>query len=216
MIPLDRIQEDLAALQIWAEEGKPLPFIDEGQDFIVGEPMAEAELSKFENDFEVSLPPEYRSFLQRFGDARVGPGQFRRLGETLTARSKRAFPLQEPFLGCFSVSHQELSQQRQSEEFGRLLQRWQSIPKEDGILAITDYGCAIYGVLILNGAHRGQVWIQHGDSAYYGPFGGSELLHDESASADWKATDHPREYSFFEWYESWLNIRMKMAGLLPW
>lgn len=59
------------------------------------------------------------------------------------------------------------------------------------------------------------MWIQSGDTAYYGPFGGSEPLHDETWPPEWKATDHPREYAFLEWYESWLNARLKMAGFLP-
>jgi len=209
---LDRIDANLAGLRRWAEVGEPLPFIDEGLDFVVGPPMDEAELRAIEREYEVALPPEYRGFLARFGDQSVGPGNlFRRVNEGLTARSKNRFPLGEPFLGTLSPVHQWTEQ-----EYDRLLKEWQSIPKEDGVLAISDYGCAIYGVLILNGPYRDQVWIQSGDAAYYGPFGGSEWLHDESYPPEWLATGHPREYSFLEWYESWLNTRLKMAGLLPW
>jgi hypothetical protein len=39
---LDRIDASLAGLRTWAEEGKLLPFIDEGHDFAVGPPMEEA------------------------------------------------------------------------------------------------------------------------------------------------------------------------------
>jgi hypothetical protein len=97
-----------------------------------------------------------------------------------------------------------------------LLDLWKSLPKEDGVLALSDYGCAIYGVLILNGPYRDKVWIQSGDAAYYGSFGGSEPLHNESWPPDWEASAHPREYSYLEWYESWLNVRLKKAGLAPW
>ncbi len=97
-----------------------------------------------------------------------------------------------------------------------LLEEWERIPKDNGVLWISDYGCAMYGVLVLNGPYRGQVWFLTGDAAYYGPFGGSEALHDESAAANWTPTEEPREYSFFEWYESWLDVKLKMAGLLAW
>jgi hypothetical protein len=214
---LDRIDANFAALRTWVEVGKPLPFIDEGHDFVVGPPMGEAELRAIERKYEVTLPTEYRGFLARFGDTSIGPGnQFRRVKEGLTARSKNRFPLTKPFLGTLSPAHQRLSDQRQWEEYGQLLKHWEPIPKEDGVLAISDYGCAICGVLILNGPYCGKVWIQQGDTAYYGPFGGSEPLHDESTPAEWTPTEHHRDYSFLEWYESWLNARLKMAGFLPW
>ena len=108
-----------------------------------------------------------------------------------------------------------LPQEQQWDDYGRLLERWVPVSKEDGVLTICDYGCAITGVLILNGPFCGHVWIQHGDAGYYGPFGGSEPFHDDSCPPDWKATEHPREYSFLEWYESWLNVRLDMAGLVP-
>lgn len=214
---LDRIEANLSALRVWAEEGKPLPFVDEGHDFAVGEPMAEAELLAIERQYQVSLPAEYRAFLGRFGDTTVGPGnRFRRVREGLTAGSKEPFTLAKPFLGTCSPSHQRLSNERQWEAFKGLLEEWERIPKGNGVLWISDYGCAMYGVLVLNGPYRGQVWFLTGDAAYYGPFGGSESLHDESAAADWTPTEEPREYSFFEWYEGWLNVRLKMAGLLAW
>jgi hypothetical protein len=214
---LDRIDASLGGLRTWAEEGKPFPFIDEGHDFVVGLPMEEAELQAIERSYEVSLPTEYRSFLARFGDTSIGPGNlFRRVNEGLTASSKNRFPLDNPFLGTLSPAHQRLARERQWEDYGQLLKPWEPIPKKDGVLAISDYGCAIYGVLILNGPYCGKVWIQQGDTAYYGPFGGTEPLHDESWPPEWTPTEHPREYSFLEWYESWLNVRLKMAGLLPW
>ena len=214
---LDRIDVSFASLRTWAEEGKPLPFIDEGHDFVVGPPMEEAELQAIEHRYQLELPSEYRGFLARFGDISIGPGNlFRRVTEGLTARSKNRFPLDKPLLGTLSPAHQRLPEEQQGEAYGQLLKQWEPVSKEDGVLAISDYGCAIYGVLILNGPYCGQVWIQQGDTAYYGPFGGSEPLHDESWLPEWEATEHPREYSFLEWYESWLNVRLKMAGLVEW
>lgn len=213
---LDRIDASLAGLRTWAEEGKPLPFIDEGHDFVVGPPMNESELQSIEREYEVRLPPEYRGFLARFGDPSVGPCVFRKVREGLSKRSKNPFPLVKPLLGTLSPVHQALPKEKQWDDYGRLLKYWDPISKEDGVLAISDYGCAIYGVLILNGPFCGQVWIHQGDNAYYGPFGGSEPLHDETWPAEWQATEHPREYLFLEWYESWLNVRLKMAGLVPW
>ena len=214
---LDRIEASFSALRIWAQQGSPLPFIDEGHDFVIGAPMRDAEIQAIEREYEVSLPAEYRAFVQRFGDCNIGPGnRFRRVREGLTQGSRQPFPLARPFLGCYSPSHQRLSNDRQLDEFKDLLKQWTAIPKDHGVLSISAYGCEIYGVLILNGPFCGQVWTLAGDATYYGPFGGSEPLHDESALANWKPTDTPQEYSFFEWYGNWLNVKLKMAGLLPW
>jgi hypothetical protein len=195
---LDRLAANLAILRASCNDG-------------VGSLLDEAALQAVEREYEVILPTEYRCFLERFGDLSVGPGNvFRRVGEGLSARSKNRFPLSEPFLGTLSPAHQELAQEQQWNDYGRLLKQWERIPKQDGVLAISDYGCAIYGVLILNGPDAGKVWIQHADTAYYGPFGGSESLHDESFLSEWTATNDLRDYSFLEWYESWLDARLKI------
>ena len=81
-------------------------------------------------------------------------------------------------------------------------------------MSICDYGCALYGKLILTGPYRGRVWNLSGDAAYYGPFGGAEGLHDEFAPCEDEPTDDPRDYTFLEWYESWLDGQLKFAGLL--
>ncbi len=136
---LDRIGASLTRLRTWAEEGKTLPFIDEGHDFVVGPPMEEAELQAIERKYEVALPPDYRGFLAQFGDASIGPGNlFRHVNEALTARSKNRFPLDKPLLGTLSPAHQRLPHERQWEDYGRLLKEWEPIPKEDGVLAISD------------------------------------------------------------------------------
>src|SRR6185369_614090 len=106
---LDRIDASLAGLRTWAEEGKPLPYIDEGHDFVVGPALEEADLQTIERKYDLELPPEYRSFLARFGDMSVGPGNlFRRVNDGLTAKSKNRFPLAEPFLGTLSPEHQRI------------------------------------------------------------------------------------------------------------
>jgi SMI1 / KNR4 family (SUKH-1) len=213
MTTLNRFNDKLHALRSWFEESRP-PSYGIAHGFVTAEPMAEPEIRRVEDQAGISLPSEYREFLLRFGDGQVGPGWFRSLRDGLTTASERPFPLTAPLLGCCSPGHQRLSKDAQREEFGRLQEEWGLIPKDDGVLLICDYGCAIFGRLILNGPFRGNVWIVQGDSAYYGPFGGSGPLHDEYESAEWEPTDSPRGYSFYEWYESWLDGQLKMAGVV--
>jgi SMI1 / KNR4 family (SUKH-1) len=213
---LDRIKRNLDLLRGWAETGKPRPFVDEGHEFSIERPMRESEIQAIESEFGVTLPPEYRLFIERLGNPRVGPGnKFRRAAEGLTVSSRRPFPLQKPLLGSCSPSHQGLTHERQWKELRLLIDKWNKIPTNDGVITISDYGCAMYGVLVLNGPYRGKVWMQTGDAAYYGPFGGAEVLHDESEPSAWTPTNEPRDYSFFDWYEHWLNGRLKIAGFIP-
>jgi hypothetical protein len=209
---LDRFDAKLRALRSWFAESRPPPYgIAHG--FATAGPLVEPEIRRIEVEMSVSLPAEYQSFLLRFGDGRVGPGWFRRVREGLTAASKRPFPLSRPFLGCCWPAHAKLPKETQQAEYKPQLEAWEPIPKADGVLSICDYGCAIYGALVLNGPFRGKVWVLSGDAAYYGPFGGSEALHDEYAPVEWEPTASPRDYSFFEWYGSWLDGQLKMAGL---
>ncbi len=154
----------------------------------------------------MALPGEYRAFLARFGDGDVGPCTFHRLRDAITEESGLPFPLSRPFLGMCAP-------EVKSEEFGGLVKQWDIISQQKGILWICDYGCAIYGGLVMNGPFREKIWTLTGDAAYYGPFGGSECLVSEFASDDWEPTESPRDYSFFEWYEFWLDTELKRAGL---
>jgi hypothetical protein len=209
---LDRFDAKLRALRSWFDETRP-PSHGIAHGFATAEPMTEQAVRRIEEERGVSLPAEYRSFLLRFGDGQVGPGRFRRVREGLTPASKQPFPLSEPFLGCCSPAHQRLSKEAQWEEYKQLSEAWDRIPTDAGILSICDYGCAIYGALVLNGPFCGKVWVLSGDAAYYGPFGGSEVMHHEDAPTEWEPTDAPRDYSFSEWYESWLDGQLEAAGL---
>lgn len=215
MTVLDRFKTKLHALRSWFEENHPPSYgIEHG--FILAEPLTEATIQQIEGQFGVTLPPDYRAFLKRFGVGRVGPGNyFYHVEEGLNAASFQPFPLARPYLGTCSPEHNQLTKDAQWEDYGRLLKEWEAIPKDRGVLQLSDYGCAIYGVLVLNGLFCGKVWILSGDAAYYGPFGGAEALHDECAPTEWEPTDAPKDYSFFEWYESWLDGWLKIAAILP-
>ncbi len=212
MTVLKRLHAKLVALREWFLDAAPASYgIAHG--FVLAKPLDKSDLRRIEEAAGVSFPSEYRSFLLRFGDGNVGPGWFYRLAKGLTPASKQPFPLTKPFLGRCAPTYQRLSEKLQREEFGRLSNEWDIIPKHDGVLSICDYGCSMYGALILNGPFKGRVWMLSGDVAYYGPFGGSEGLHDEYAPCEWEPTDTPKDYSFFEWYESWLDGQLKIADL---
>ena len=212
MTVLDRIGRKLDVLRSHVRNGYQ-PNYGVVAEPALARPVSCEELREVENEFGVSLPAEYRDFLLRFGDGETGPNRFKRAKDGLTASSRQLFPLSAPFLGCCSPDHVRLNQNEQWTEYRTLLREWELIPHDNGVLVICDYGCAISGRLILNGPFAGNVWLLTGDAAYYGPFGGSEMLHAATVSTDWIPTATPREYSFGEWYESWLDGELKMAAI---
>jgi hypothetical protein len=206
---LDRLATKLGRLREGYERDPKFFYVVGG--FITGPPSSEEQIRQVEREYGLVLPQEYRAFLLHFGDTGTGPGNaFSRLNEALTPNSREPFPLAGPFLGCASPRHHRLPQSERSEDYGRLLRDWERIPLDHGVLKLSDYGCAIYVVLILNGTFRGKVWMISGDAAYYGPFGGAEALHDEGAGeGEWEPTEAPKDYPFLEWFESWVDGQLK-------
>ena len=209
MQPLDRITEKLETLHKWHEGHSPLCNCPE-HGFVVGHSLAEEEIQKLEKQYGLSLPEEYRVFIKQFGDVSVGPGSyFYRLQDVISENASNPFPLEKPFLGKLSPDFQKIPEEKQWDAIVFLMREWKIIPKDHGIILLSEYSRAIYGVLIINGPNRGNIWLYSGDAPYYGPFGGAEGLHDPSASTEWKSTYTLKDYTFFEWYESWLDGMLK-------
>jgi hypothetical protein len=210
---LERLEAKLTVLRERFDKKDPR-FRESGHGFVFAEKLSESDVRRVESEAELVLPAEYRAFLLRFGDGEVGPARYRRLRDGLHPTSGQPFPLTTPFLGCCSPAHQRLSEKEKWKAFHGLSREWDLIPKDHGVLSLCDYGCSMYGVLITNGPFCGKVWMLSGDAAYYGPFGGAEALHDENTPSEWIPGESPRDYSFFEWYESWLDGWLNTAGLV--
>jgi SMI1 / KNR4 family (SUKH-1) len=179
-----------------------------GHKFATGPLVTEADLQRIEAENSIRLPHEYREFLKRFGDGDVGPGNlFIPLSRGLSINAKQSFPLSQLLLGECSPELARLPPEKRWEVLGPLVSQWETIPKDFGTLRICEYGCNISAVLILNGPYSGKIWILCIDTAYFGPFGGSECLHNEFAN--WTATHTPKEYSFLEWYLHWLESKVE-------
>ena len=205
---LDRFAVELRILRQASRRGTEV--FDERDGLVIGPPLSERQIRLVEREHRLVLPPEYRAFRLRFGDTTTGPRTFFRLEAGLTPDSGKCFPLDRPFLGCESPGHRRLVEGERREDFVRLSREWDLISLGHGVLNLCDYGCAMSGVLVLNGPFCGRVWFVSGDAAYYGPFGGCEPLHDEWAG-DPEPTEVPRDYSFFEWYESWFDGQLERA-----
>jgi hypothetical protein len=201
---LDRIAAKFSVLRD-AWKRKPERF---DMDFSVAPELNEAALKQVEFEYQLSLPVEYRAFRLRFGDTTAGPGNvFYGLRYGLRANSHKPFPLDLPLLGECAPNFKELT----GDDHLRARSEWDAVPKDHGVIEIDGYGCAIDAFLIVNGPYCGRVWIQQGDCYYYGPYGGYEVL--DGADEVWAPKDPPKDYSFLDWYEHWLDLRL---ALLRW
>jgi hypothetical protein len=155
--------------------------------------LEEAAVCDWERQAGVSLPSEYRLFLLTLGDGPAGPGFGLPCLHAVPPEPSLAasFPLAEPFLGPGAEDW---------DAYRASLLRWEDIPHDQGILWLTDYGCDIRGGLIVQGPHRGEIWVREGDTPLFCPFL-SQLHH-----AGYEGPTEPcRPLTFLEWYEDWLD-----------
>lgn len=201
---LDRFAQKLARLRAaWDREPKRFE-----TDFAVGPPLTEADLQQVEVQYRLTLPLEYRAFRLRFGDTATGPGvAFSRLREGMKSNSHEPFPLDHPLMGELSPEHQKLPKDQRPADYSRLGREWDAVPKDHGVILVSDYGCAIYAFLIVNGPYCGRVWMQQGDTSFYGPYDCFDVL--DGADEVWPLVYPLKDYSFFEWYEHWLDLQLK-------
>lgn len=172
----------------------------------IGRPWSDLEIRSFERNHGIDFPVEFSRFLQEIGELLCGPGNVCYPPDSgINPLSHLEFPLSEPFLGLHGNDEGATLGSTEAE----LSRAWNLVSKECGVLRLCSYGDSIEAVLVLNGKYNGQVWIQHEDSLYYGPFGVAEALHDDTTpDADLLAAA-PREYSLWEWLDHWTESSLK-------
>jgi len=128
-----------------------------------GPPLTEAELSAFESDFGIMLPPSYRSFLSECGDGSIGPGlgvlplhRWHLVLETAPAirETLSANCLLTPDL-CDSASEWLKKVGPSNFEEQLVNETWSPY---QGCITISDLGCCTYAVMPANGPFTGTVW----------------------------------------------------------
>jgi hypothetical protein len=140
---------------------------ERGSSRLLGPPIPRAQLDALEAALGTPLPAEVRVFFERVtagepassGHAGAPPLLDPRVGRTLLGQPSRPFPVAQ-------------------EQVPALLERSSDGPapaaavEPDGLLAVSDHGCAIYDAVVLAGPLAGTVWqvwdsgiTPHGDGA---------------------------------------------------
>lgn len=140
--------------------------------------LTEPEIRQFEADHGITLPEDYRLFLQRIGNGGPGPAY----GLETLARAAQACDPRSPF--PFTEASKDYPED--------VLDRW--CDKPSGVLELCHHGCAIYSYLVVSGASWGTIWEGSGADVeptglcfldWYEPWAGQALrrLHDERRAA---------------------------------
>jgi len=145
-------------------------------------PLAEADIARFERLRGVTLPVEYRAFVQDLGNGGKGPPAYGLcgLGELPSDFNWPAPELSKPFpfTKAWVWEHGDVSAEGTKAEITH------------GILILGTDGCGQYWALVVNGTASGQVWML----------------------TDVGITPLGPSMTFLEWYEAWLDGKRKWWG----
>lgn len=154
----------------------------------LGEPIDEISLQEFEQEYQISLPDDYRAFLLHIAN-----------GGEKEGRNQHAAG---PYYGILSLANSEDAHFSQTYGNPCLLkpdltvEQWESLLNDNslsagdidgGIMIIVDQGCTYYNGLVLNGQHKGRVvYLDIQNAPDCPPF-------------------FAFEKNFLDWYERWLD-----------
>lgn len=139
-------------------------------------PLDEATLERFEDQHRVKLPPEYRGFLISIGDGGAGPFfGLQRLADSLPGPPA---DVARRFVLEGPTSLRPVPRR------SRLPYRQFAAGSDarDGCLEICHQGCANYELLTVTGDAPGRIWLAEAAGVLV-----------------------PRNQSFLDWYEEWLD-----------
>ncbi len=154
--------------------------------------LNEDELTAFESHLGITLPPEYRAFLQRLGNGGAGPDNGL---HPLNVRQPEDYTyLSEPFPVSAELAREVVS--RPQDE--RYLEGFEDV-EFGGYLETTDSGCGTFSFLVVTGDQRGLMW---------GSGGGCELI----PCVDKQGAP----MGFLAWYEDWFDYCLRPGIIEYW
>ena len=93
--------------------------------------------------------------------------------------------------GLFALSNQDAAELTELKKQIPHTSHFKPLPNVNGILPLTTEGCTYYSYLVLNGEQKGKVWLLNNADGF-----------------DTIPAGLTREFSFFDWYENWLDEKL--------
>lgn len=151
--------------------------------------VSEAEIIAFENEYSITLPDEFRTFLLEVG---CGAGPY--YGIYSFEKMRREINDWKDFLnkannlnGSFKFNNKDTSEYIELKKNGVKGYFYKILSSIEGWIPICHQGCTYYSILVLNGDQKGKVWSMN-EEAF-------QILPEKVI----------REVSFYDWFEEWLD-----------
>lgn len=166
----------------------------DGHEYALNAPVAEAPLIDFELWHALTLPGEYRAFVLRVGNGRVGPNYGLHVLDCGAPRPELCAP--------FGPTEADADAIAAAVRVARETRDWKGVPKmrrewhRRGYLPLGDSGHGNNTALVLNGPMRGELWAE---GTWFLPI-----------------RDGKRGAGFLAWYEAWLDQWLAPGALERW
>lgn len=172
-------------------------FGSETHQYKLNETKSENELLEFEERYGIKLPGGYREFLKRVGNGGAGPYYgLEPLENSMSDDLDRPTDNEwidpsKPFKFVEAWNENEETDFNEEEYFSKELM--------NGALKISNFGCGISLVLVVNGAEYGNIWVD-------------DRGNDQGIYPDPYFKNNGR-INFLDWYEYWLNTSLKEINI---
>ncbi|MFM7846489.1 MAG: SMI1/KNR4 family protein [Planctomycetota bacterium] len=145
------------------------PFGAESHRFDFGTRLSEAEIRDFETQHHVTLPTDYRSFLQQVGDGGAGPAyglfslrnSFYDSNTTAGSLLAQPFPYTESYNPAEDPAFEQIYDPKHRAKCelssAELYQHFRDLVS--GTLPLCHEGCGYFHRLVITGPTRGEMWL---------------------------------------------------------
>lgn len=173
----------------------------------INQPISKEYIERFEATHNIKLPQDYIDFLTIIGNGGAGPYYGlepiqNSLYNDLDFKRRPLLDPGKPFLFTepWNLEFQPTVDEDENEEqyeIERLEfdERYYDIEIRNGVLAISNFGCAISLNLVVNGADYGYVWTD-------------DRANDQGIYPS-KEFGNKNKLTFLDWYELWLDNSLK-------
>lgn len=172
-------------------------FGSETHQYKLNKTKSENELLEFEERYGIKLPYGYREFLKRVGNGGAGPYYgLEPLENSMSDDLDRPTDNEwidpsKPFKFVEAWNENEETDFNEEEYFSKELM--------NGALKISNFGCGISLILVVNGAEYGNIWVD-------------DRGNDQGIYPDPYFKNNGR-INFLDWYEYWLNTSLKEINI---
>jgi SMI1 / KNR4 family (SUKH-1) len=171
--------------------------------------LSNKDIQVFESKYNITLPSEYKNFLLEIGNGGAGPGYglsgLSVISEELYQENyeilSQPFPFTEAWNDLDLIVNNNTDVVTTNDAYfdDKFIQ---------GTLTITNYGCGIYGMLVITGEQSGKIWIDdrtNDNGIYPASLSFCHAFHDSDPDDLHPNNDEEQPLSFDDWYEDWLN-----------